>query len=1002
MKIPSYHKSLDVLHFGTEKPRAYFIPYDSLDDALSGDRNNSAYFTSLCGEWNYKFFNSFEEIDCEFWADDFDFSALPEVEVPGNVQLYKNVEHDVPLYSNLYYPFPTDPPHVPDENPCSAFIKEFYVNDEMIERDNIITFEGVASCFYLWINGQFVGYSQISHATSEFNITKFIHKGVNKIAVLVVKWCDGSYLEDQDFFRLSGIFREVYILSRGKVRLEDVYIKQKFSDDFSSAFLDVDCKLNGKSDISYGLIAPDGYVINNGDSDNAHFEITIKNPLMWNDETPYVYTLFLTVDDEIIPFQLALCKKEIKDKKLLINGKAAKLRGINRHDSTVNGYVVTVDDMKKDLLMMKAANVNCIRTSHYPNDPRFVELAEALGFYLVNEADIETHGMGWNTDEDWDWFRWSMLSTIDEWEEAYVDRAEHLFERDKNHGCVVMWSLGNESGCGKNHRAMRKYIKSRDENAIVHYENAHLEFKAVPEGENFADISDVESRMYSGYGYTEGYLNNPDYDKPFYWCEYVDCMTTGDVHEYWKLVDRYENFCGGCIWEWADHAVKTEDENGNPRYLYGGDFGEYPHNGICCIDGLVFPDRTPRPGYYDMKKVYEPFRCEYKDGILKIKSVRYFTSLSDLAVKWTVESNGYTILSGEIETLDIAPQEEKEFKLIGIDEFNFRGDTFLTVSVIQKNDTLWAEKGYEVGFAQFELDSEKIVPERQINAVICEESDRFVTIKCGENEIVFDKSYGRIASIKTNNEEILEKPSAFKIWRAPSYNRGSVDAWLANNLHHVKQKTYSAEVTEKSDKKVVIKTAIALGGPANPPVIKADVVYIFNDDGTFTMEIDGKVKKEAPVLPRIGMELHLREDFEDIRYFGLGEHETYPDKYKSAKFGEYELTVSENHVPYIRPQENSSHFKTRRVAVGKKGGNAIKVTGFGIADFSFNASHYSAEQLTEKAHEFELEKEPYTIFNIDGRFTAISESQEFNNDENNRLVDEKEFKFGFMFETAKF
>ena len=1001
MKIPSYHKSLDVLHYGTLKPRAYFIPYDCLDDALSGDRSNSAYFTSLCGDWNYKFYESYEDVDFGFIAEDFDYASLPEVPVPGNVQLYKNAEHDKPLYSNLYYPFSVDPPHVPDENPCSLFVKEFFVNDEMAERDNIITFEGVASCFYLWINGQFVGYSQISHATSEFDITKFVNKGVNKIAVLVVKWCDGSYLEDQDFFRLSGIFREVYILSRSKIRLEDVYVRQSFNDDFTSATLDVECTLNGKTGVSYGLISPAGYVVNNGDSDSARFEVTIENPLMWNDEKPHLYTLFLTVEDEIIPFPVALCKKEIKDKKLLINGVAAKLRGINRHDSTENGYVVTVDDMKRDLLMMKRANVNCIRTSHYPNDPRFVELAQALGFYLVNEADIETHGMGWNTDEDWDWFRWSMLSTIDEWEAAYVDRAEHLFERDKNQGCVVMWSLGNESGCGKNHRAMRNYIKSRDNNAIVHYENAHLEFKAVPEGENFADISDVESRMYSGYVYTEGYLNNEEYDKPFYWCEYVCSMTTGDVHEYWKLVDKYENHTGGCIWEWSDHAVRIDDENGNARYYYGGDFGEYPHNGICCIDGLVFPDRTPRPGYYDMKKVYEPFRGEYKDGVLKVKSVRYYTDLSDLYIEWKVESNGVVILSDKIETLDIAPQSEKEFTLWGIDNFEYTGDTFITVSVKQKNDTLWAEKGYEVGFMQFELEAKEAVCEKAITDLVCNETDRYVTIGCGANEYVFDKSYGRIKSIKRNGEEILEAPSSFKLWRAPSYNVGSSPAWYANNLHHVYQKTYSAEV-ENAENAVVIRTKIALGGPANPPVIKADVDYIFNNDGTFSVEIDGKIKKEAPVLPRIGMELRLREDFEDIRYFGLGKTETYPDRYKAARFGEYELTVTENYVPYIRPQENSSHFMTRRVAVGKKGGSAVKVKGYGIADFMFNASHFSAEQLTEKKHHFELEKEPYTILNLDGRFTAHSENPEFNNDENNRIIDEKEFKFGFEFEISEY
>ncbi len=994
MKLPEYHKNLEVLHYGTLKPRAYFIPYDSLQTALSGDRNNSPYFLNLCGDWKYKYFPSFAEIDCEFYTNDFDFSLLPDVKVPCNTQLLKDVEHDAPLYSNLYYPFPTDPPHVPDENPCYVFSREFEITDT--EKDSILTFEGVASCFYLWINGEFVGYSQISHSTSEFDISKFVKNGTNRITVLVVKWCDGSYLEDQDFFRLSGIFREVYILLRSKIRLEDVQIKQLFSDDCGKATLDINCTLTDKTEISYGLISPAGYVVGNGESEKAHFSVEIDSPMMWNDEKPHIYTLFLTIDDEIIPFSIALCKKEIKDKKFLINGKAAKLKGINRHDSTENGYVVTVDDMKRDLLLMKRANVNCIRTSHYPNDPRFVELAQALGFYLVDEADIETHGMGWNTDADWDWFRWSMLSTIDEWEAAYVDRAEHLYERDKNFGAVIMWSLGNESGCGKNHRAMRKFIKSRDKNAIVHYENAHLEFKAVPEGENFADISDVESRMYSGYNYTESYLKNEEYTKPFYWCEYVCSVTTGDVHEYWKLVDKYENHCGGCIWEWTDHAVCIPDENGKKRYYYGGDFGDYPNNTICCIDGLVFPDRSLRPGYFDMKKVYEPFRGEYKNGTLTIKNMRYFTPLSDFYAEWKVESDSIKILDGKIDSLDIEPQTEKEFFLAGIDEFNFTGDTFLTVSIKQKTDTLWAENGYEVGFLQFELEAVKAEVAKKENELYFTENDRFITINCGEKEYIFDKPYGRITSIKKNNEEILAKPWQFKIWRAPSYNGGSKDAWYANNLHHVKQKTYSAQITKASGSEVEITTKIALGGPANPPVIKAAAVYTFKNDGTFTLGFTGDIKKEAPVLPRLGVEILLNEKFENIKYFGLGETETYPDRYQSARFGEYELTVTENFVHYIRPQENSSHFKTKRASLSD-GITSFNVCGFGTPDFSFNASHYSAEQLTEVKHDFELKKEPYTIVNVDARFNAISENSEFDNDETNRLFDEKHVEFGFEF-----
>ena len=996
MNFKPYHKSLESLHIGCETPRSYFIPYDNLQDALSGDRNKSYYMTNLCGEWSFKYFKSFEDIDETLYAENCDCNGLHKVKVPGNFQLYDIEGIDNPLYSNLMYPFPTDPPHVPEDNPCAFYLRDFDVSEEMLERDNIITFEGVSSCFYLWVNGQFAGYSQVSHCTSEFNISKFIKAGSNRIAVLVVKWCDGSYLEDQDYFRLSGIFREVYILSRNKVRIEDVFIKQNFNGDFSLCTINIDCKLVGESPILYGVASPDGSLLTQGESESGNFNIEIKNPLMWNDEKPYVYHLFLTVEDEIIPFQLALRKVEIKDKKLLINGKAVKLRGINRHDSSAeNGYAVTLDEMKRDLFVLKKANVNAIRTSHYPNDPRFYDLAEALGFYFIDEADIETHGMGYNTSSDWDWTRWSLLSTIPEWKEAYVDRAARLFERDKNHGSVIMWSLGNESGCGVNHRAMREYIKNRDENALVHYENSHLEFKAVPEGECFADISDVESRMYAGVNYIDEYLNKDEYNKPFYMCEYVCSMSTGDVYDYWELVDKYDNFCGGCIWELTDHAINIPDENGKARYYYGGDFGDFPNDGICCIDGLVFPDRSPRPGYYDMKKVYEPFRGSFRNGELTVKSVRYFESLSDLELKWVLSSNGKTVAEGVIESLDIAPQSEVTYKLFDEKDYDLKGDCFVTASIRQKNATVWAESGYEVGFLQFEIDAGKIEVSENSKEVKLSETDRYATINCGETEFIFDKPYGRICSIKKDGTELLAEPSKFKMWRAPSYNRGSVDEWIANHLHHVAQKTYETKVSEK-DGCVIIETEIALGGPANPPILKGTATYTFRKNGALEITLKGDIRENAPILPRLGIEFIMNEENEDIVYFGLGETETYADRYKSARFGEYALTVTDNFVHYIRPQENSSHYKTRRVTVGKKGGCGLFVEGLGeTKDFSFNASHYSAEQLTEVKHDFELKKEPYTIFNIDGRFNAISESSELDNDENNRLFDEKHIDFGF-------
>ena len=997
MKLPDYHKHLESLHIGTLKPRAYFIPFADVESALNGDRNKSSYFTSLCGEWNFKFFKSFEDINCEIYATD--YNADDEiVNVPSCFQLYKEGKYDAPLYSNLMYPFPTDPPYVPDENPCAVYTKDIDVDDAMLSKTNIITFEGVSSCFYLWVNGEFAGYSQVSHCTSEFDISDKLHSGSNRITVLVVKWCDGSYLEDQDYFRLSGIFREVYILSRNKTYIKDIEVKQSFNADYSEAILNVKCDISEKTDVAYTLMSPDGAAVTENTAADGCFDIKISNPVMWNDETPFLYTLLISCADEIIPVKVALCEKKIADKKFLINGKAVKLRGINRHDSSANnGYVVTIEEMKADLMMFKKANVNAIRTSHYPNDPRFLELCDLYGFYVIDEADIETHGMGYNTVSDWDWMRWSLLSTIPEWKDAYVDRAERLYERDKNHGCVVMWSLGNESGCGVNHRAMREFIKSRDKNAIVHYENAHLEFKAVPEGECFADISDVESRMYPSHQYTKEYLENEAYNKPFYMCEYVCSMTTGDVHPFWELVDKYDNFCGGCIWEYTDHSVNFPDENGNPRYYYGGNFGDFPNDAICCIDGMVLPDRSPRPGYYDMKKVYEQFRGSFKNGELTVKSVRYFTSLADFGAKWTLTSGKTVLASGEIESLDIEPLCEKTYKLFDIADFDFIGDCFVTVSVYQKNATEWADAGYETGFMQFEIAAKAVKEEKTKSAVICKNNDRYVTVICGDNEYVFDKPYGRINSISRKGTELLAEPSKFKIWHAPTYNRGSVDEWMENHFDHIAQKTYSTDVIA-DDEKVVISTKIALGGPANPPVIKMNVKYTFNADGTFDVEADGTVRENVPVLPRLGIEFKMKKENELIRYFGLGEIESYPDRYQACRFGEYELKVSDNFVHYVRPQENSSHYKTRRADVGANNSTGLRVTGKGIKDFSFNASHYSAEQITEKTHDFLLEEEPFTYFNVDWRFNAISESKEFDNDETNRLLDDKLFTFGFTFE----
>lgn len=997
MKVKAYHKGLEQLHVGCEAPRAYFIPFESRESS-AGQRETSAYFKSLCGEWRFKFLESFEDFRDEFAAEDFDCSALDDIEVPKSWQMYVDRNYDKPMYSNLEYPFPTDPPHVPDKNPCGVYFKNFELDGAFAKRELFLNFEGVDSAFYVWLNGSFVGYSQVSHSTSEFDIGHYAKAGKNRLTVLTVKWSSGTYLEDQDCFRLSGIFRDVYILARSQTRLTDIHIKPSVNTELTNADININASLSQEGEIGIKLVSPDGTDVGSWTFKESRFSVHIENPVLWNDENPALYKLFVAVGDEVILFRLAVRRFEIKDSVILLNGRKTKARGINRHDSHPElGHAVPFEHMKNDLYILKRANCNTIRTSHYPNDPRFLELCDELGFMVVNEADIETHGMGFEYTGKWDWMRWSFLSQSPEWRESYVDRAARLYERDKNYGCVIMWSLGNESGVGKNHRAMAEYIRSRDADALIHYENSHREFKAVPEGENYADISDVESRMYPEADYIESYLKNSEHKKPFFMCEYVCSMSTGDVYDYWELVEKYDNFFGGCIWEFCDHAVNIPDKNGKPRYYYGGDFGDYPNDGICCIDGLVYPDRRPRPGYYDMKRVYQQYYAEYdgRGGVI-IKSGRKFLSLSDISLLWRVECNGKTVLSGSIDSLDIEPMSGKEYKLFDCDKVSFYGECYLTLSFTLNCDKPWAEKGYETGFEQFRIKTQAL-PKKQKKheALMISEQEGFVFITCGKAQYRFDKAYGRLDSILLCGTQMITEPLKFRLWRAPNYNRGSLERWREERLDHISQKTYSACVTEQNENRVVISTEISLSGPSAPPVMRAGVEYIFLPDSSVCIVVNGKIRENAPPMPKIGLELIMPKGSEKMEYFGKGPLESYVDRHMSAKFGLYKLNVTENFEHYIRPQENSSHYQTKWGYVGGENGAGLFFRGEGIDYFCFNASHFTAEQLTDTAHDFELVPMDETVVNLDWRINAISENRVIASRHPERILNDKSFSLGF-------
>ncbi len=980
MFFEAYHKDLNSLHIGCEKPRAYYIPYHSEAAALEGNRNKSDFYTDLCGEWNFRFYKSFEDIEDDFLARSFDDS----IEVPKCWQVNQGKGYDVPLYTNLRYSFPVDPPYVPEDNPAGHYNRKISISKKPGKK-YFINFEGVSSCFYLFVNGIFAAYSQVSHNTSEIDITELLKDGENTIDVLVVKWCDGSYLEDQDMFHLSGIFRETYILERDENAVFDVYIKSDLSADLKSAYI------SSYADIeSYKLYAPDGTVVAQS---GGRVDFSLEKPLLWNAEAPLCYTLLIFKGSEVIPFTLALRKADIRGNIFYFNNEPIKIWGVNRHDSNPEtGYYCSVEHMEADLKLLKKGNCNAIRTSHYPNDPRFLDLCDKYGFMVIDEADIETHGMGFEYKDTWDWPRWSKLSTDDEWEPAYVDRAERLFERDKNHGCVIMWSLGNESGCGKNHRAMRNYIKSRDPEAIVHYENSHLEFKAVPIGENFSDISDVESRMYASLPYTKEYCENKNAKKPFYFCEFCCSMSTGDIHAHCDMFRKYPSLMGGCFWELTDHGVVLPGKG----YGYGGDFGDYPNDGTCCIDGIIFPDRTHRPGFADLKKGYQPYRVSFENGMLTVKNDRYFESLNDLYIEWKVEVRGDEVLAGRIDATDIAPQQSASFKLF--DDAPVSDCCYLTVFFKTKASSFWSEADYETGFEQFDLSSDikKVVA---VSAVpVYSDSRRYLTVEAGDVKYTFDKPYGRISSIIFKGEEILAQPIKIEIWKAHGYNEGgNANDRKSADIHTAYQKTYSTEIEESADG-VVVKCAISLGGPSVLPVVRGTLTYKFSGDGKVEMAFAGELRsllKEMNMrLPRFGFAVALKEGFDTMEFFGKGPGEAYAERHKGQRYGKFTMSVDDNFVPYVRPIENGAHFGSRygKAIAADKGIVFAPVNG----TFMFNATRFTPSMLENARHSTELVAGKETYVYLDYKMDIRGDRGYYEEIEPERKWDFEPFEFAVV------
>ncbi len=956
-----YHENPHALHIGTLPNRAYFVPFSSDEDPFSR-RETSSRLELLNGRWGFMYRRSVVELEDDFTET----TPEGEISVPSNWQL---CGYDRPQYTNVLYPIPYDPPYVPDDDPAGVYFRNYTYTPDGLRR--ILVFEGADSCLYLYINGEFAGYTQVSHSTSEFDVTDFLKQGENKICIAVLKWCDGTYLEDQDKIRLSGIFRDVYMLSRPEKRLENYRVGT--SVDFSDNSAALKVSVFGAA-AALKLYAPDGSFLAEGTAaPEKPFECKVENVKLWSAESPVLYKLIIDSEGERIGEKVGFREIKIENGLVYLNGVKVKFRGVNRHDSYPDtGYASSYEQIFKDLSMMKAHNVNALRTSHYPNSPILCQLCDELGIYVVDEADLETHGsvdvyQGFKWDKPEGYGGIALTVSDPEFEEAVFDRHKRLLARDMNRPCVLLWSMGNESGYSDAMRRSAEWIKSEDPSRILHYESVHrLDKKDDHE-------LPIVSRMYSPVDYVRNYPESEGSagDRPFMLCEYCHAMGNGpgDLEDYWEAIYNNDKVFGAFVWEWADHALPLgKMPDGRIRYGYGGDWGERHNDGNFCCDALCYPDRTPHTGLLELKQVYRPVRAEYLgNGEYILRSKLAFVNAGDiLNCRYEITELGEVVMSGEIK-LDIPAGGEQK---ISIPETRERYiSRYIRFIFTQKYDTPWAKAGYETAFDQLEIHEEHLntLPKPCPGEVAYKEFPLEYVITAGEIEYTFDKRLGVLSKIISAGNLITEKPVSFNFFRAPTDNDSQRWDWLKSHLHDYDAKIYSVGI-EKSGANVVVSEDISLGWNVYRPFAKCRAVYTFYPGGEVGLDGKFEFSEKVSMLPRLGVRLTLPKKFDRVRYYGFGPHESYKDKHRASYIGLFESRVEDMYEPYIRPQENSSHCGCGFVEISD-GKTTLRFEGDG--GISFNASEYTQEELWARRHDWELEKSKDIILCIDGDMAGV-------------------------------
>ncbi len=950
-----YYKDLGNLGINRTEPHGASISWPDEKAAISMSRSTNQFLRNLAGTWDFFYANDRFEIPAGCHKVEFDVSGWDITPVPS---CWQAQGYGIPHYTNSVYPIPLEPPYIPDKNPTGIYRTEFTVPESFSGRRTILHFGGVNSAFTVYINGTECGYSQCSHMPSEFDITNMVETGLNLVSVEVYQYNCASYLEDQDFFRHSGIFREVYVYSIPEIHINDFHVNATLGDDYETGIVHIECNVsNDNGTLVYRLLDPYGHIVIDEEIfPGIKCSFQVDSPELWSAESPFLYTSILILDgSDFRSCRTGFKKVDIKDGVFMVNGKPIKIKGVNRHDTHyMLGHAMSRSSLYDDAVLMKQNNINAVRTSHYPTDPYFMDLCDEFGLYVIDEADLEAHGFYYD-DPDYD------VSDKEEWKPHFVDRAKRMVLRDRNHPCVIMWSLGNETRYGSNHLAMMDEIKKYSDDIPIHYERAE-----------YSEGPDVVSVMYPEISKIVAEGEKKDDPRPYFLCEYGHAMgnASGNLKEYWDAFYKYPRLMGGCIWEWIDHTQITADEDGNIFYGYGGDFGDVPNDGNFCMDGLNYPDRTPHTSLLELKKVMEPARVFVSgENGFEIENTNVFRSLHYLDCHMELLKNGYTVEEYNLDISDIGPGMKKHF----INPFTVPDDAEYCINFYftLKESTLYAIRGFEVCKSQIVFKKQaKLVNHKNTGSPEIIEDGRYLLIYGDDFFIRFDRLDMLITEwIHKGTPMLVNGPS-------PNFFRASTDndktrmkkLWKDMGLDRMYGRTTDFGFTT-ADGMVTIKVSSNYACSGQKPLFSVDMTYMIYSSGTIDVITEFTPMRKTDYIPRIGTTMKIPLEFNALSWYGKGPHESYIDRQESALLGVYEGFVEDQFEPYEYPQETGNKLDTRWLSLCSHNDTGLMI----IAEKPVSASAllYTAQELNEKNHQKDLVPDGSICINLDAAQTGV-------------------------------